>query len=275
MLATFVVAWPTAPCGPSFKWSAADACITIPAVWIASIVLDKLLNFHQEHHTPPHEILRDLQHAAEQIPQHERVTEACTVAGNSTNAPVAVGKRARKRSAKFCWPYWLVTVWIRLESNSEAQAPTWLRPTRAPDNVVVPMASAMRGCSIRACAKLVEKYGALSGAERRIRQRGALSPVFTRLARTAYWNQFTDRDRSCGTRRVKPSLSEKPPSAVALLVRAELQYVNSPMAANRSIHGQPSGCSERAAARWRPVLGTNAECGIDAECGIPSCTKAA
>lgn len=36
------------------------------------------------------------------------------------------------------------------------------------------------------CAKPVLKYGALSGAKRRIRQRGAwLSLVFTRLARIA------------------------------------------------------------------------------------------
>ncbi len=42
---------------------------------------------------------------------------------------------------------------------------------------------------------------------------------------------------------------------------------------NRSIHGQPSVCSERGAARWRPVLGTNAECGMrNAQCGIPNCT---
>ena len=39
-------------------------------------VLDKLLTFHQEHETPPHEILRDLQHAADQIPEHERAAEA-------------------------------------------------------------------------------------------------------------------------------------------------------------------------------------------------------
>lgn len=39
-------------------------------------VLDKLLTFHEEHGSPPHEILRDLQHAADQIPKHERVAEA-------------------------------------------------------------------------------------------------------------------------------------------------------------------------------------------------------
>ena len=39
-------------------------------------VLDKLLTFHQSRKTPPHEILRDLQHAAEQIPKHEQTAEA-------------------------------------------------------------------------------------------------------------------------------------------------------------------------------------------------------
>ena len=39
-------------------------------------VLDKLLEFHQEHHTPPHEILSDLQHAADQIPARDRTSEA-------------------------------------------------------------------------------------------------------------------------------------------------------------------------------------------------------
>jgi len=39
-------------------------------------VLDKLLTFHQEHKTPPHEILRDLKQAADQIPEQERAAEA-------------------------------------------------------------------------------------------------------------------------------------------------------------------------------------------------------
>lgn len=39
-------------------------------------VLDKLLTFHQDHKTPPQEILRDLQQAAEQIPKHEQTSEA-------------------------------------------------------------------------------------------------------------------------------------------------------------------------------------------------------
>ena len=39
-------------------------------------VLDKLLVFHREHGTPPHEILRDLNRAAAQIPNHEHAAEA-------------------------------------------------------------------------------------------------------------------------------------------------------------------------------------------------------
>jgi len=39
-------------------------------------VLDKLLKFHQDHGTPPHEILRDLQEAAQQIPRSDQAAEA-------------------------------------------------------------------------------------------------------------------------------------------------------------------------------------------------------
>jgi transposase len=39
-------------------------------------VLDKLLTFHQEHESPPAEILRDLPAAAAQIPKHEQAAEA-------------------------------------------------------------------------------------------------------------------------------------------------------------------------------------------------------
>lgn len=39
-------------------------------------VLDKLLTFHREHGTTPLEILRDLRHAAGQIPRHEHAAEA-------------------------------------------------------------------------------------------------------------------------------------------------------------------------------------------------------
>jgi transposase len=39
-------------------------------------VLDKLLEFHHEHGTPPVEILRDLKHAAEQVPRADHAAEA-------------------------------------------------------------------------------------------------------------------------------------------------------------------------------------------------------
>jgi transposase len=39
-------------------------------------VLDKLLAFHREHHTPPATIVRDLHHAARQIPAADRAAEA-------------------------------------------------------------------------------------------------------------------------------------------------------------------------------------------------------
>ena len=43
-------------------------------------VLDKLIVFHEEHKTPPHEILSDLQHAAQQIPKHEQAAEMTPLA---------------------------------------------------------------------------------------------------------------------------------------------------------------------------------------------------
>jgi transposase len=49
-------------------------------------VLDKLLAFHEERHTPAHEILRDLQHAAEQIPVQERGAEAAPLQARSVKA---------------------------------------------------------------------------------------------------------------------------------------------------------------------------------------------
>ena len=50
--------------------------ITCPSRLDRRYVLDKLLDFHQKHHTPPHLILRDMQHAANQIPKHEQAAEA-------------------------------------------------------------------------------------------------------------------------------------------------------------------------------------------------------
>jgi transposase len=41
-----------------------------------SYVMEKLMVFHEEHHTPPHEIVRDLQYAAAQIPVANRAQQA-------------------------------------------------------------------------------------------------------------------------------------------------------------------------------------------------------
>lgn len=46
-----------------------------PSRLTRAYLLDKLWEFHHEHDTPPQAILRDLQHAAEQIPEQERVAE--------------------------------------------------------------------------------------------------------------------------------------------------------------------------------------------------------
>jgi len=62
-------------------------------------VLDKLRTFHQEHGTPPHEILRDLQEAVTQIPKSQHAAEAeplqetCRRARRSRRAgPQALGE---------------------------------------------------------------------------------------------------------------------------------------------------------------------------------------
>jgi hypothetical protein len=54
-------------------------------------VLDKLLAFFREHDTPPHEILRDLRQAAEQIPRRDYATEAVPLQGVCSR-----GRRSRK-----------------------------------------------------------------------------------------------------------------------------------------------------------------------------------
>lgn len=54
-------------------------------------VLDKLLAFFREHDTPPHEILRDLRQAAEQIPRRDYATEAVPLQGVCNR-----GRRSRK-----------------------------------------------------------------------------------------------------------------------------------------------------------------------------------
>ncbi len=43
-------------------------------------VMEKLLTFHREHKTPPHEIFGDLQQAARQIPKQKHLEEAAPFA---------------------------------------------------------------------------------------------------------------------------------------------------------------------------------------------------
>ena len=86
-------------------------------------VLDKLLEFHQEHHTPPYEILRDLQRAAEQIPQHEQAAEAAPLVGRYRKCRRSRRERSQQISTL------LVAVLARygitgLESKGEVQGPT-------------------------------------------------------------------------------------------------------------------------------------------------------
>jgi len=57
-------------------------------------VLDKLLTFHQEHNTSPEIILRDLQCAAEMIPQHEQAAEAAPLQARYEKC-----RRSRRKSA--------------------------------------------------------------------------------------------------------------------------------------------------------------------------------
>ena len=85
-------------------------------------VLDKLLTFHQEHDTPPVEILRDLQAAADQIPQHEQAAEAEPLIQRYRKC-----RRSRREAARPLAPI-LLAVLARygitgLESPEEAQGP--------------------------------------------------------------------------------------------------------------------------------------------------------
>lgn len=85
-------------------------------------VMDKLLTFHEEQHTPAHNILRDLQHAAEQIPANERTAEAVPL-----RTRAAKGRNSRRRG-----PQQLNTILVavlarwgitELESEVEARGP--------------------------------------------------------------------------------------------------------------------------------------------------------
>jgi transposase len=86
-------------------------------------VLDKLLEFHQDHHTPPHEILRDLQQAADQIPRPEQAAEAAPLQERYGKCRRSRRQRSQHISAI------LLAVLARygitgLESKGEAQGPT-------------------------------------------------------------------------------------------------------------------------------------------------------
>jgi transposase len=85
-------------------------------------VLDKLLAFHQEHGTPPHEILRDLQHAAACTPPREHAAEAAPLRQRYQKS-----RRSRRREPQPIGTV-LVAVLARLgvhelPSNPEAQGP--------------------------------------------------------------------------------------------------------------------------------------------------------
>lgn len=56
-------------------------------------VLDKLLTFHQDHKTPPHEMLRDMKQAADQIPKPEQAAEAEPLAARYQKA-----RRSRRKT---------------------------------------------------------------------------------------------------------------------------------------------------------------------------------
>lgn len=61
---------------PIFQMLYARQLFKHPSRVDRSYVLDKLLKFHQDHKTPPHEIVRDLEHAARQIPPGDRSQES-------------------------------------------------------------------------------------------------------------------------------------------------------------------------------------------------------
>ncbi len=85
-------------------------------------VLGKLLEFHHEHGTPPHEVLRDLKHAADQIPRPEHAAEAVPLQNTCQRA-----RRSRRQGAQPIGKI-LVEVLARLgvvglQSESEAPDP--------------------------------------------------------------------------------------------------------------------------------------------------------
>lgn len=85
-------------------------------------VMDKLFVFHREHQTPPHEIVRDLQQAAEQIPKPNRLEEAGPLQTTYERC-----RRSRRKSPQAIGTI-LVAVLARLGVNGlelepEAQGP--------------------------------------------------------------------------------------------------------------------------------------------------------
>jgi len=85
-------------------------------------VLDKLLVFHQEHGSPPHEILRDLQHAADQVPARDQTAEAAPLQARYDRC-----RRSRREGPQQIGTILLVVLArygiTGLESKSEAQGP--------------------------------------------------------------------------------------------------------------------------------------------------------
>jgi len=85
-------------------------------------VMDKLFVFHREHQTPPHEIVRDLQQAAGQIPKRNRLEEAAPLQTTYERC-----RRSRRKGPQAIGTI-LVAVLARLgvsglESDIEAQGP--------------------------------------------------------------------------------------------------------------------------------------------------------
>ncbi len=82
----------------------------------------KLLVFHRDRQTPPHEIVRDLQQAARQIPKRDRLEEAVPL-----QTTYARCRRSRRKGPQAIGEL-LVVVLARvgvngLESEVEAQGP--------------------------------------------------------------------------------------------------------------------------------------------------------
>jgi len=107
---------------PVFQMVSGRKLYRHPSRMDRSYVLDKLLTFHREHQTPPHEILRDLQQAARQIPKDAHLEEA-----GPLQAVYERSRRSRRKGPQSIGTL-LVGVLARLgvtglESEPEAQGP--------------------------------------------------------------------------------------------------------------------------------------------------------